>query len=115
MVRSEGAKINVSNEGENTEGCIASCDQSAKRTNGCARRRRWLVEWRNAFSVGVASRTTKYAAATAVVAKAKSKEGEDFRISVRSLQAWWRAYTEPGRNGGMAGIEGLIDKNWTST
>jgi transposase InsO family protein len=53
---------------------------------------------------------TARAIAAQIVAEAKRLEGDDFRISVRALQLWWRAYNTLGPDGQILGVRGLIDR-----
>jgi len=73
------------------------------------RRARWVVEWRKACENQARGKRIKGALARQIVRRAKETEGAEFRISVRSLQVWWRRYSAFGREGGIAGLSGLID------
>lgn len=44
-----------------------------------------------------------------IVAEAGRVEGEDFKISARSLTRWWRCYNRLGEDGQIRAVEGLID------
>lgn len=73
------------------------------------RRARRVVEWRKACDGQPKGKRIKGALARQIVRQAKRTEGAEFRVSVRSLQIWWRRYAALGREGGIAGLSGLID------
>lgn len=72
------------------------------------RKYHWLMAWRRLCNERD-GRTTRDLAAH-IVAEAKRVEGDDFSISVRSLQLWWRAYNELGDDGRIRGIEALVPR-----
>lgn len=75
----------------------------------------WLQEWRRRCDVAarIAGQTDADIAAE-VVRDAKAEEGDDFRISVRSLQLWRSAYGEIGSDGKIAGLRGVVDQYATT-
>ena len=71
----------------------------------------WLTEWRRRCQdrMRLPGQTDRDLAAR-IVREAKDAEGEDFEISVRSLQMWKRDYARPGEDGTALGIRGVIDQ-----
>lgn len=69
------------------------------------RKAHWLRKWRKTIEH---SRLTEREAADRIIAEARQIDGETFKISFRSLQAWHKAYYTTGPNRQL-GIEGLID------
>lgn len=94
------------------------------------RRARWMHEWRNRIacahslsrvdgrSSDIANlrspiphlRRTDAQVAEQVVREARAAEGHNFKISPRSLRAWWSAYNRMGDDGQIMGLRGLIDR-----
>ncbi len=72
------------------------------------RRAKWAAEWRKACDAQAKGKRNTIALAKRTVRRAKRAEGSGFKISVRSLQGWWRRYAGLGPNGGIAGVKGLI-------
>ncbi len=72
------------------------------------RRCRWVVEWRRLCNEEPKGGRTRRQLAGLVVSAAKLIDGNCFKISIRSLQGWWRRYAAIGRGGGIVGVEGLI-------
>ena len=73
------------------------------------RRARWVVEWRKAIDSQAKDKRIKVALAGQTVRRAKDTEGAKFRVSVRSLQIWWRRYAAITAHG-VAGLAGLIER-----
>jgi hypothetical protein len=69
----------------------------------------WLRAWQQQRAFprpsGISSRTV----AARIVEEAKRVDGPEFRISLRSLQAWETAYKTVGTDGQIRGVEGLVD------
>lgn len=74
------------------------------------RRAHWLRAWRSACRYRRGSSATKRDLAAKTVADAKRAEGDDFAISVRTLEAWSKAYDAASPRGAIAGVEALIDR-----
>ena len=70
----------------------------------------WLQEWRKRCALPRAAGQTGRAIAAAVVQEAEAAEGVEFGISVRTLQAWLRAYDSFDGRGRVRGVEALIDR-----
>ena len=73
------------------------------------RRARWLIEWRQAIDSQAKDKRIKVALAAQTVRRANEAEGAKLRISVRSLQMWWRRFTAI-TDQGVAGLQGLIER-----
>ncbi|MCH8913692.1 MAG: hypothetical protein IIA33_09015, partial [Planctomycetes bacterium] len=74
------------------------------------RRVHWLHRWRRACNGPRAAGETTAARAAGVVAEARRLEAADFKISVRVMMRWHRAYNQIGSDGCIVGVAGLIDK-----
>lgn len=70
----------------------------------------WLRHWRNLCAQRRDNGATDRVLAERVVAQARSNEDASFKISVRSLDRWWRVYNRIGEDGQIRGIEALIDR-----
>ena len=80
------------------------------------RRNHWLQRWRTLCERRTDSATDRQLAGQ-VVNEARSVEGLNFRISVRSLYQWRHRYTRLDGTGSVRsvrGVEGLIDRYGTS-
>jgi transposase InsO family protein len=76
------------------------------------RKRYWLNRWQQGcpISSGGGGRMTRRQWADRIVRDAKQAEGPGFKISLRSLQLWHRAYHEPDpTTGQIRGLAGLVD------
>ncbi len=93
-------------------------ERDRRRSFSCSRRNldrakkkaRWVVAWRKACDSHRGRARNSIALAHKTVRQAKKAEGAGFKISVRSLQVWWRRYATLCRGGGIAGLKGLFYK-----
>lgn len=76
------------------------------------RREHWLLEWRRACDLRNGRKPTVHALTAALIKRAKRGRHTDFRISLRTLEIWWRMYTHPLSNGHITGLEGLIESRF---
>jgi len=69
----------------------------------------WLRRWEQAMRGGYSPGRTALACAANIVREAREVEGEDFQISVRTLQRWKRDFYTVGADGQIRGIAALVD------
>jgi len=74
------------------------------------RKAHWLRQWRMRVERPRPAGLTDLQLAGRVVADARRSEPDDFKISVRSLQAWHTAYNALGDDGHIRGVEALVPK-----
>lgn len=84
--------------------------ESAESLDRAHRRARWLHEWRARLAERRLVGVTDAEIAERIVCEARAAEGPDFKISPRSLRAWWAAYNRIGDNGQIAGLAALVDR-----
>jgi transposase InsO family protein len=73
-------------------------------------RAHWLAEWRKVCQPPRPAGLTELDLAQRIITEAKRVNGDDYRISIRTLQKWQRRYETIGPDGKIAGVEALIDQ-----
>lgn len=100
--------------------------ESGESLDRAHRRARWMHEWRNRLALGNSRsssvpsdisnlksprvRLTDAEIAERIVCEARAAEGPAFKISARSLRAWWSAYNRIADDGQIAGLSALVDR-----
>lgn len=73
------------------------------------RRNHWLKRWRDLCKSNRDPNTTERDLADRIVEEARRVE-TGFKISLRSLDRWWKEYRRLGDDGQVCGVSGLVDR-----
>ncbi len=72
------------------------------------RKAHWLLRWRRLCDTASDPSQTARQLARRVVREARAAHGDEFRISFRALQDWWRSYNRLDPDGKVLGVAGLV-------
>lgn len=85
-------------------------DHSSTSVDRAYRRFYWVQQWRAECARPRNRGETERTIAAAVARRAKQVEGDEFKISARSLSMWWSRMREVDKDGKVKGVAGLVDK-----
>ncbi|MEK6675666.1 MAG: DDE-type integrase/transposase/recombinase [Planctomycetota bacterium] len=80
-----------------------------KSVHGAYLKFRWLTEWERACQRGSRGETER-SIAERIVREARRVEGDDLKITGRTLRNWRKQFNAIGPDGRRMGIEGLVDR-----